>query len=220
MQNLARRLSGSSNKKQPFDNKNPAPQCPRRTLNVNHVRPRPEIKEFEKIQLRRVCFVADETLISKRLFKASEPFETELPREQKLKVKDLREAYHRSCRNREMTPDDRVAKAFGHGQGLNLRKLDLSYIKFGSKDSVLPVCDVLSLARGLDEVLLDHCELTYEQLRIFLAALLALKPRSESEAYHGRGVAKLSLVGNNTIGIDGWRSLACFVHMVRPLILF
>jgi hypothetical protein len=82
---------------------------------------------------------------------------------------------------------------------------------------VLPICDVLSLARGLDEVLLDYCELTYEQLRIFLAALLALKPRSESEALHGRGVAKLSLVGNNSIGLDGWRSLACFVHMVSPL---
>jgi len=156
----------------------------------------------------------DETLVSKRLFKASEPFETELPREQKLKVKDLREAYHRSSKNREVTPDDRVAKAFGHAKGIELRKLDLSLIKFGSKESVLPICDVLSLARGLEEVVLDHCELTDVQLRLFLAALLCLRARSEQEEDHCRGISRLSLAGNESLGLEGWKSLACFVHMV------
>ena len=215
MQSLARRLSGSSGKKQVTENKHPAPQCPRRTLNVNHVRPRPQIKELEKIQLKRVCFVADETLVSRRLFKASEPFETELPREQKLKVRDLRDAYYRAARNREVAPDDRVAKAFALAKGVELRKLDLSMIKFASRDNVLPVCDVLSLARGLEEVVLDHCELTAEQLRLFLAALLCLKQGSEKENEHNRGVAKLSIAGNSGIGLEGWRTLACHVHMVH-----
>jgi hypothetical protein len=214
MQNLARRLSGSSGKRQLSETKNQVPQCPRRTLNVNHQRPRPEIKELEKIQLKRVCFIMDETLVSKRLFKASEPFETELPREQKLKVKDLREAYYRSSKNREVTPDDRVAKAFGQTKGIDLHKLDLSMIKFGSKESVLPICDVLSLASGLEEMVLDHCELTDEQLRLFLAALLCLKARSENEVDHCRGISRLSLGGNESLGLEGWKSLACFVHMV------
>lgn len=156
----------------------------------------------------------DETLVSRRLFKASEPFETELPREQKLRVRDLKEAYYRSSKNREVTPDDRVAKAFAQAKGIELRKLDLSLIKFGSKESVLPICDVLSLASGLEEMVLDHCELTNEQLRLFLAALLCLKARSEQELDHCRGISKLSLVGNESLGIDGWKSLACFVHMV------
>ena len=159
--------------------------------------------------------MADETLVSKRLFKATEPFETELPREQKLKVRDLRDAYYRSARNREVTPDDRVAKAFALAKGVELRKLDLSLIKFASRDTVLPVCDVLSLARGLEEVALDHCELTAEQLRLFLAALLCLKQGSEKENEHNRGVAKLSIAGNSGIGLEGWRTLACHVHMVH-----
>ena len=218
MQSLARRLSGSSIKKPLVEAKNTAPQCPRRTLNINYVRPRPEIKELEKIQLRRVCFVADEYLISKRVFKASEPFETELPREAKLKVRDLREVYYRSSMDREVTPDDRVATAFSLANGIELRKLDLSNIKFLSRDSVLPICDTLSLARGLEEVMLDYCELTDEQLRLFLAALLCLKPQqSESEIEHGRGVARLSLAGNNTLSLAGWRTLAYFVHMVYSL---
>jgi len=214
MQSLARRLSGSSGKKHPVETKTPAPQCPRRTLNVNHVRPRPQIKELEKIQLKRVCFVVDETLVSRRLFKATEPFETELPREQKLKVRDLRDAYYRSARNREVTPDDRVAKAFAAAKGVELRRLDLSMIKFPSRDSVLPVCDVLTLARGLEEAILDHCELTGEQLRLFLAALLCLRQGSEHDHEHNRGVAKLSIAGNTGIGPEGWRTLACHVHMV------
>lgn len=218
MQSLARRLSGSSHKKQFVETNNPVPQCPRRTLNVNRVRPRPEIKELENIQLRRVCFVADETLISKRVFKASEPFERELPREPKLKVKDLREVYYRSSKDREVTPDDRIGTAFSLANGIELRKLDLSNIKFVSRDSVLPICDTLSLARGLEEVVLDYCELTDEQLRLFLAALLCLKPQlSENEIEHGMGVARLSLAGNNTLGLDGWKTLACFVHMVQFL---
>ena len=216
MQSLARRLSSSSTKKQVVETKNPISQCPRRTLNVNYVRPRPEIKELEKIQLRRVSFVADENLVSKRVFKASEPFETELPREPKLKVRDLREAYYRSSKDREVTPDDRVANAFSLANGIELRKLDLSNIKFGSRDCVLPICDALSLARGLEEVVLDYCELTDEQLRLFLSALLCLKPQqSESEIEYGRGVARLSLAGNNTLGLAGWETLACFVHMVN-----
>jgi len=219
IQNLTRRFSASSNKRQFSETKNQAPQCPRRTLNVNYQRPRPEIKELEKIHLKRVCFIMDETLVSRRLFKASEPFETELPREQKLKVKDLKEAYYRSSKNREVTPDDRVAKAFGHAKGIELRKLDLSLIKFGSKESVLPICDVLSLASGLEEMVLDHCELTDEQLRLFLAALLCLKARSEQELDHCRGISKLSLVGNESLGIAGWKSLACFVHMVTTICL-
>ena len=220
MQSLARRLAGSSNRKQFVETKNQLPQCPRRTLNVNHVRPRPEIKELEKVQLRRVCFVADETLISKRVFKATEPFEMELPREPKLKVKDLRDAYYRSSRNREVIADERIATAFPLADGIELRKLDLSNIKFGSKDSVLPICDVLSLARGLEEVVLDYCELTDEQLRLFLASLLCLKPPSESECEYGRGVARLSLVGNSTLSLAGWRTLACFVHMVWSFNVF
>src|SRR5205814_1057139 len=135
-----RRLAGSSHRRQFVEIKNQIPQCPRRTLNVNHGRPRPEIKELEKVQLRRVCFVADETLISKRVFKATEPFETELPREPKLKVRDLREAYYRSSRNREVAADDRVATAFSLANEIELRKLDLSNIKFGSRESVLPIC--------------------------------------------------------------------------------
>jgi hypothetical protein len=218
MQSLARRLSGSSNKKQFVETKNLAPHCPRRTLNVNHVRPRPEIKELEKIQLRRVCFVADETLISKRVFRASDSFETELPREPKLKVRDLREVYYRSSNDREVISDDRIGTAFSLADGIELRKLDLSNIKFLSRDSVLPICDTLSLTRGLEEVVLDYCELTDEQLRLFLAALLCLKPRpSESESQHARGVARLSLAGNNTLGLDGWKRLAYFVHMVDSL---
>lgn len=220
IQSLARRLSGSSSKKQSFETKIPVPQCARRTLNVNYVRPRPEIKELENIQLRRVCFVVDETLISKRVFKASEPFETELPREPKLKVRDLRDAYYRSSKNREIVPDDRVAQAFALGKGIEIRKLDLSNIKFGSRDSVLPICDVLSLARGLEEVVLDHCELTDEQLRLFVAALLCLKPLSDSETPHGRGVANFSIAGNSTLGLAGWKALACFVHMVHSLIVY
>lgn len=183
-------------------------------MNVNHVRPRAEIKELEKIHLRRVCFVADETLISKRVFKSSDPFETELPREPRLKVRDLREVYYRSSRNREFTPDDRVAKAFSPAKGIELRRLDLSSIHFGSRESVLPICDVLSLAKGLDEVILDHCDLTDEQLRLFLAALLCL--RSADESAPSRGVARLSLAGNQTISIEGWKALAYFVHMVVP----
>jgi hypothetical protein len=214
MQTLARRFSGSSTKKSFVEMKNPAPQCPRRTLNVNYVRPRIEIKELESIKLRRVCFVADETLISKRIFKASETFETELPREQRLRVKDLKEAYYRCCRYREVTGDDRVAKAFATGSGIELRRLDLSMIKFGSKDSVLPICDVLSLARGLEEMVLDYCELTDEQLRLFCSALLCLKQGTENAKEHHRGVAKLSIVGNTTFGLDGWRYLACFIHIV------
>jgi hypothetical protein len=219
MQNLARRLSGSAGKNKSIEIKNAAPQCARRTLNVNHVRPRPEIKELQTIQLRRVCFVADETLISKRMFKATECFETELPREQKLKVKDLREAYYRCSRNREATGDERIAKAFASSEGLEMRRLDLSMIKFGSKDAVVPVCDVLSLARGLEEIILDHCELTDEQLRLFLTALLYLRQGHDTNRIRYRGVAKLSLVGNNTFGLEGWRSLAWFVHMVHlPLL--
>jgi hypothetical protein len=158
----------------------------------------------------------DETLVSKRVFKASENFETELPREQKLKIKDLREAYYRCSRNREITGDDRVAKMFATSKGLELKSLDLSMIKFGSKDSVLPVCDVLSLARGLEEVVLDHCELTDEQLKLYLTALLYLREASDAAKIQYRGVAKLSLVGNNSFGIEGWRALAWFVHMVYP----
>jgi hypothetical protein len=81
---------------------------------------------------------------------------------------------------------------------------------------VLPICDVLSLARGLEEVVLDDCELTDEQLRLFVAALLCLKPRSANESQYGRGVTKLSLKGNTTFSLEGWRTLACFVHMVHP----
>lgn len=134
-----------------------------------------------------------------------------------MKVRDLREVYYRSARNREVTPDDRVAKAFGLAKGIEMSKLDLSLIKFGSKDSVLPICDVLSLAKGLDEVVLDNCELTDEQLKLLLAALLCLRPRTENEDDHGRGVAKLSLAGNNMIGLEGWRALSYFVHMVLSL---
>ena len=211
---IARRLSGSSGKKQVHDLKNPAPQCPRRTLNVNHVRPRVEIKELEKIQLRRVCFVADETLISRRIFKSTEPFETELPREPKLKVKDLKEAYYRSVRNREITPDDNVVKAFIPAKGIELRRLDLSKINFESREAVLPICDVLSLAQGLEEIILDDCGLTDEQLRLFLSALLSLRSKKDDETLHIYGIARLSLAGNETLSIEGWKMLAYFVHMV------
>ena len=155
--------------------------------------------------------------MSRRLFKATEPFETELPREQKLRVRDLRDAYYRSARNREIVPDERVAKAFAQAKGLDLRKLDLSMIQFGPRENVLPICDVLSLARGLEEVVLDHCDLTAEQLRLFLAALLCLKPGGENENEHNRGVAKLSIAGNAGIGPQGLRTLACHVHMVTSL---
>ena len=133
----------------------------------------------------------------------------------------MRDAYYRSARNREVTPDDRVAKAFAVAKGVELRKLDLSMIKFASRDNVLPICDVLTLARGLQEVVLDHCELTGEQLRLFLAALLCLKQGSENEHENNRGVAKLSIAGNKGIGHEGWRTLAYHVHMVHsPLPLF
>jgi len=179
------------------------------------VRPRPEIKELEKIQLRRVCFVVDETLISRRVFKATDPFEIELPREQKLKLRDLKEAYYRSARHREVTPDDKVAKAFATCKGVELKKLVLSGIKFANRDAVLPICDVLSLARGLDEVVLDNCALTDEQLRLFLAALLCIRQSGESETEWCRGIARLSIAGNKSFGPWGWRFLASFVHMVR-----
>jgi hypothetical protein len=173
-----------------------------------------EIKELEKIQLKRVCFVADETLISKRLFKGTEPFETELPREQKLKVKDLKEAYYRSARNREVTPIDKIAKAFSPGNGIEIRRLDLSKIHFESREAVIPICDVLSLARGLEKVILDDCELTDEQLRLFLSALLCLRSKKDNADLHCHGIARLSLAGNVTLSIEGWKMLAYFVHMV------
>ena len=159
----------------------------------------------------------DETLVSKRRFKASEPFETELPRENKLKVRDLKEAYHRSAKNREVAIDERVTKAFAAANGVELAKLDLSKVKFPSKEAVVPVCDVLSLIKGLEEVVLEHCELTDEQLRLFLSALLSLRPRSETQDWH-RGISKLSIAGNTTFGMNGWRSLALFVHLVCALL--
>jgi len=217
MQSIARRLSGSSSRTKPTEYKNQLPQCPRRTLNVNYVRPRPEIEELKNIQLRRVCFVADETLVSKRVFRATEPFETELPRENKLKVRDLKECYYRSSKNREIIPDDRVAKAFSvRANGVELVRLDLSTIKFPTKEAVLPVCDVLSLAKGLEEVVLDHCELTDDQLRLFLSALLSLRPRPDTDQDWHRGISRLSIAGNTTFGMNGWRSLALFVHLVFP----
>jgi hypothetical protein len=212
MQSIARRLSGSTSRNKPSEFKTQAPQCPRRTLNVNRVRPRPEIKELEKIHLRRVCFVMDETLVSKRLFKASEPYETELPRENKLKIRDLKEAYHRSAKNREVALDEQVSRAFGAANGVELARLDLSKVKFATRDAVLPVCDVLSLVKGLEDVVLDHCELTDEQLRLFLSALLSLRPHAPQD-WH-RGISKLSIAGNTTFGMNGWRSLALFVHLV------
>jgi len=216
MQAIARRLSGSSRNKS-TDNRNQVPECPRRILNVNYVRPRPEIKELEHVQLRRVCFAADETLISKRLFSSNEPFEMELPRENRLKVRDLKECYYRSTKNREITPDDRVAKAFSVGaNGVELARLDLSTIKFPTNEAVLPVCDVLSLAKGLEEVVLDHCELTDDQLRLFLSALLSLRPRPDTDQNWHRGISRLSIAGNTTFGLNGWRSLALFVHLVFP----
>lgn len=215
MANLARRFSGSSAKKPLYDLKSPVPQCARRTLNVNHSRPRCEIKELENIHLRRVSFVADETLISKRSFAASDPYETDLPRELKLKNKDLKEAYYRAARNRELIADDRVAKAFSQAKICRLEKLDLSWIKFASKDDVLPICDTLSLANGLEEVVLDHCELTDEQLRLFLAQLLCLRSKHDNiQPQLCRGIAKLSLAANKTLTLEGWKLLAYFVHMV------
>jgi hypothetical protein len=156
----------------------------------------------------------DETLVSRRLFKASEPFETDLPRENKLKVRDLKEAYHRSAKSREVALDERVSKVFAAANGVELGKLDLSRIKFATKEAVLPVCDVLSLIKGLEEVVLDHCELTDEQLRLFLSALLSLRPRPETPQDWHRGISKISIAGNTTFGMNGWRSLALFVHLV------
>jgi hypothetical protein len=161
----------------------------------------------------------DETLVSKRLFKASEPFETDLPRENRLKVRDLKEAYHRSAKNREVPPDERVSKVFAAAHGVELGKLDLSKIKFANKEAVLPVCDVLSLINGLDEVVLEHCDLTDEQLRLFLSALLSLRPRPDTPQDWHRGISKISIAGNTTFGMNGWRSLALFVHLVS-LVLF
>jgi hypothetical protein len=217
MQSLARRFSGSSaSKKQYNDVKNPVAQGVRRTLNVNHVRPRAEIKELEKVQLKRVCFVADETLISKRVYKATDPYETELPREPRLKVKDLRDAYSRAARYREIVPDDRISKAFGKARGIELRVLDLSSIQFQSREAVVPICDALSLAIGLEEVVLDNCELTDEQLRLFLTSFLCLRRQPDDHNEHNRGLARLSLAGNTDFTLSGWRNLAAFVHMVGP----
>jgi hypothetical protein len=162
--------------------------------------------------------VADETLISRRIFKSSDPYEVELPREQRLKVRDLKEAYARATRNREVQPNERASKAFQLANGTELRKLDLSLIQFGSRDSVVAICDVLSLARGLEEVILDYCALSDDQLRLFLAALLCLRYQGEEQQYYC-GISKLSIAGNANITLEGWRSLAFFVHMVRTLLV-
>jgi hypothetical protein len=157
--------------------------------------------------------VADETLISRRVFKATDPYEVELPREQGLKVKDLKEAYLRAARNREVRPNERVVKAFMRASGTESSKLDLSLIQFWSRDDVVAICDVLHIARGLEVMILDYCDLSDEQLREFLSALLCL-PCAEHQ--HSHGITRLSLVGNHNITMEGWRALSFFVHMVLP----
>lgn len=117
-----------------------------------------------------------------------------------------------------MIPDDRIVRVFAETKGTELRTLDLSFIRFELREDVLPVCDVLSLVKGLEEIVLDNCDLTDEQLRLLLSSLLCLKRRPEdSEADHGRGIARFSIAGNTALTIMGWRYLACFVHMVFPL---
>lgn len=145
--------------------------------------------------------------------------------------------YRRCCQLRESpvlkvvveqistAPPSAVAEAPG-----TVPILDLS-------DHTLKLTDVITLGDWLAVVpvrklMLEHCGLTDESVRIILAGLLASKTMEQSRYNkklfrQGGGpndgvekvgtIEKLSLKGNPQIGREGWRHIGLFINMSKSL---
>lgn len=159
------------------------------------------------------------------------------PKRQIKPTTDPTRIYRRCCQLRETpvlkvvveqinaAPPSAVAEAPG-----TVPILDLS-------NHTLKLSDVITLGDWLAVVpvrklMLEHCGLTDEAVRIILAGLLASKtmeqarfnkrlPRTpgsvEKEEERIGVIEKLSLKGNPSIGREGWRHIGLFIHMSKSI---
>jgi len=161
---------------------------------------------------------------------ASSPVGTGTPKTQASPTTDPVRIYRRCCQLRE-TPilkkitEQLAAQASKTTLPGVVCRLDLTGYWLQLPD-LITLGDYLAVV-PVKELVMENCGLTDEGIRVILAGLLAAKsPEWErrrfkkgksGEVLQGGFVERLVLKNNNKIGKDGWRYIATFIAMCRPL---